>query len=715
MRSRTGAGAATASRQHNSRRALSLSAPLAHRLVQVCPLALGARRRDDWWSRPAAWRRSFATAASGDDTKAAAASAPTPAPSAAVTARKEEKKAKDKLASVYESGAPTNTQIMKALLQHMWPEGRADLKVRVAVAMSLLVGSKLINIQVPFFFKSIVDDLNADAVVLAAAGVPMSMLIGYGVARSTSAGFQELRNAIFATVAQGAIRSVARNVFEHLHNLDLTFHLNRQTGALSRIIDRGGRSIDFVLRAMVFNVVPTLFEIGLVAGILGTKFGASYAAITIGTLTAYSVFTIGITQWRTKFRKDMNRLDNEASSKAVDSLINYETVKYFNNEAFEADRYDESLAGYQQAALKTQTSLSLLNFGQNAIFSLGLTAAMVMTANGIVSGDMTVGDMILVNGLLFQLSVPLNFVGSVYREVRQALIDMEAMFALRAQDTQIDNAEDAVEFTPRGGEIVLEGVDFSYSPELPLLQGLDVSIKAGHTVAVVGSSGCGKSTILRMLYRFYDVQGGAVRVDGQDVRDVTLQSLRANIGVVPQDTVLFHDTIFHNIHYGNLQATEEEVYAAAKLARIHDAVERMPKGYNTVVGERGLKLSGGEKQRVAIARAILKDAPILLCDEATSALDTTTEQEIMASLREIGRDRTTILIAHRLSTVQDSDEILVMDAGRVVERGTHDDLLRAQGRYAEMWATQAAAAQGEVLDADSVEGRGNGDVPEAKA
>lgn len=592
----------------------------------------------------------------------------------------------------------------RTMAAHVWPQGHTDLKVRVVAALGLLVTSKLVNIQVPFLFKGIVDDLNTADVATVALAVPMGMLISYGVARSTAAGAQELRNAIFATVAQKAIRQVARDVFVHLHNLDLTFHLNRQTGALSRVIDRGGRSIDFVLRAMVFNVVPTIFEIVLVASILGNKFGTPYALVTVGTLAAYTTFTIGITSWRTKFRKDMNRLENEASSQAVDSLINYETVKYFNNEEFEANRYDVSLGGYQQAALKTQTSLSMLNFGQNVIFSAGLSAAMILGAQGVRSGTMSVGDLILVNGLLFQLSVPLNFVGSVYREVRQALVDMEAMFALRGHESKVADEPSAAEFIPRGGEIVFDNVDFSYTPDLRLLRKMSLTVPAGHKIAVVGPSGCGKSTIVRLLYRFFDTESGTVSIDGQDVRKVTLSSLRKAIGVVPQDTVLFHDTIFHNIQYGNLEASEEEVYEAARLAQVHDAIMRMPRGYDTIVGERGLKLSGGEKQRVAIARAILKDAPILLCDEATSALDTTTESEIMASLHRLAENRTTILIAHRLSTVQDADQILVMGGGSVVESGTHDELLAMNGRYAAMWNQQRAAALGDgEFDTDQEE------------
>ena len=601
--------------------------------------------------------------------------------------------------------AATAKQIITVLLRSLWPEGKTNLKVRVLVAIGLLVGAKLVNIQVPFFFKNIVDtmtDLGKDISKqdVAMVAVPLAMIIGYGVARSTAAAFQELRNAIFATVAQQAIRKLARRVFEHLHKLDLGFHLNRQTGALSRVIDRGSRSINFVLNSLVFNIVPTVLEIGLVTGILTAKFGVEYGIATLATLSVYVGYTVSITQWRTQFRRDMNELENRASSKAVDSLINYETVKYFNNEEYEANEYDKSLKGYQQASLKTQTSLSLLNFGQHLIFSAGLTGVMYLAANGILDGSMTVGDLVLVNGLVFQLSVPLNFVGSVYREVRQSLIDMEAMFALQNRPSSVTEVPGASDLKVNGGNIRFEGVDFAYTPERQIVDDLSLEIPAGATVAVVGPSGCGKSTLIRLLYRMFDSQSGSILVDGQPLAECTLDSIRKSIGVVPQDTVLFHDTIFHNIHYGNLAATPEQVYEAARMARIHDAVMRMPDGYDTRVGERGLMLSGGEKQRVAIARAILKDAPILLCDEATSALDSPTEVEIMASLKALAKDRTSIFIAHRLTTIQDADQIVVMDGGRIVETGKHDELLRKRGKYHDMWQQQQRAALGGDDDDD---------------
>ncbi|EQC31237.1 ATP-binding cassette, subfamily B (MDR/TAP), member 7 [Saprolegnia diclina VS20] len=585
----------------------------------------------------------------------------------------------------------TSKEIVTSLAGYLWPEGNGAearaVKGRVALSLGLLVSAKLINIQVPFLFKELVDVMGTTTPEVAAA-LPVSLVLGYGLGRFSANAFQELRNAIFAKVAQGTIRQVARNVFEHLHGLDLKFHLDRQTGALSRTIDRGSRSIDFVLRSMLFNVAPTALEIGLVSSIMAYQFGWEYAAVTLGTLTAYTGFTVGVTQWRTEIRRRMNKLENEAGGKVIDSLMNYETVKYFNNEKHEADRYDVVLRNYQDASLKTQTSLSFLNAGQNAIFSAGLTGIMYMAAQGIVDGTLTVGDLVLVNGLLFQLSIPLNFIGSVYREVRQAVIDMEAMFALRAVQPKILPGASTFENLTTPKEIIFENVHFAYREDRPILNGTSFGVTAGKTTAIVGSSGSGKSTILRLLYRFYDVQSGTIRIDGHDIREMDMDGLRRAIAVVPQDTVLFNESIYYNIHYGNLKATKEQVIQAAKVAQIHDAIERFPEGYETKVGERGLKLSGGEKQRVAIARAMLKDAPILLFDEATSALDSETEFEIVREFKAIGLNKTTVIIAHRLSTIQDSDEILVMDAGRVVERGTHVELLAKEGKYSEMWHRQ---------------------------
>jgi ABC-type transport system involved in Fe-S cluster assembly fused permease/ATPase subunit len=597
-----------------------------------------------------------------------------------------------------------------------------------------MVGGKVLNIQVPFIFKDIVDRLNvtaegAEAVLLT---VPLALLLGYGLARSSAAGMQELRNAVFSFVSQRAIRRVADGVFRHLHSLDLRFHLDRSTGAVSRVLDRGNRSIAFVLSSLVFNVVPTALEIALVAGILAAKCGVAYAGVTLGTIASYVAFTVGITQWRTQFRKDMNKAENDASSRVVDSLINYETVKFFRNEEHEAREYSRLLRAYQDASIKTQTSLSALNYGQNIVFAAGLTAMMVMAAQDIVAGTMTVGDLILVNGLLFQLSVPLNFIGSVYRDLRQALIDMENMFALRNTDADVQEVPNAPPLallsapssphTGNGSVDSLEGitnpvvrralesvppvpgavgtlsfsdVTFHYpdAPSRDILKHLDLVVPAGRTVAVVGPSGCGKSTLVRLLFRFFDTQGGSVTVDGQDVKGVTLHSLRGAMGVVPQDTVLFNDTLYHNIAYGDLRATIQQVGAAADMAQLTAAVSRMPDGFATAVGERGLKLSGGEKQRVACARVMLKNAPILLADEATSALDTATEAGIMTALKRLSQDRTSLLIAHRLSTVKDADLIYVLEDGAVVEAGQHDSLLRQGGLYANMWNLQLQSAR----------------------
>ncbi|RHY28570.1 hypothetical protein DYB32_005874 [Aphanomyces invadans] len=585
------------------------------------------------------------------------------------------------MATPVEPKATSSKEILTTLAAYLWPEGTSKealaVKSRVVVSVGLLVAGKLINIEVPFLFKELVDVMGPSTSSEAAlVAVPVSLVLGYGLARFSANAFQELRAAVFAKVAQGTIRQVGRRVFEHLHTLDLRFHLNRQTGALARTIDRGSRSIDFVLRSLLFSVVPTALEIGLVSGIMAHNFGWEYAAITVGTLTAYTGFTIVVTQWRTDIRRRMNKLENQASGHVIDSLMNYETVKYFNNEAHEASKYDATIKQYQDASLKTQTSLSFLNAG-------------------IADGALTVGDLVLVNGLLFQLSIPLNFIGSVYREVRQSVVDMEAMFALQAVPSSIPppsftKSATSVERTPK--TITFDNVSFGYRPGQPILNGMSFTVPAGRTIAVVGSSGSGKSTILRLLYRFYDADDGRVLVDGVDIRDVPIDDLRHLIAVVPQDTVLFNDSIAYNIGYGNLNATRDDVVHAAKVAQIHDSIEQFHDGYDTRVGERGLKLSGGEKQRVAIARAMLKDAPILLFDEATSALDSETEHEIVKQFKAIGLHKTTVIIAHRLSTIQDADEIVVLDKGHVIERGTHLDLVdRPGGKYAEMWYRQQHA------------------------
>ncbi|KAM5146632.1 iron-sulfur clusters transporter ABCB7, mitochondrial [Mantella aurantiaca] len=591
-------------------------------------------------------------------------------------------------------------KILKAMFSHVWPKDRPDLRARVAISLGLLTGAKGMNIMVPFMFKYAVDNLNevsgnvlnlADAPNTVAT-VATAVLIGYGVARASSALFNEMRNAVFGKVAQSSIRRIAKNVFLHLHNLDLGFHLSRQTGALSKAIDRGTRGISFVLSALVFNLGPTMFEVFLVSSILYYKCGAQFALVTLGTLGAYTAFTIGITQWRTKFRIEMNKADNEAGNAAIDSLLNYETVKYFNNEKYEAERYDGYLKIYENSSLKTTTTLALLNFGQSVIFSMGLTGIMVLASKGILAGNLTIGDLVMVNGLLFQLSMPLNFLGTVYRETRQALIDMNTLFTLLSIDTKIKNKDlaPALVVTPQTANIIFEDIYFEYLEGQKVLNGVSFEIPAGKKVAIVGGSGSGKSTLIRLLFRFYEPQKGNIYVAGQNLQDVSLESLRKAIGVVPQDAVLFHNTLYYNLMYGNINATPEEVYEVAKLAGLHDAILRMPHGYNTQVGERGLKLSGGEKQRVAIARAMLKNPPIILYDEATSSLDSITEENILSSMRDMVRHRTSVFIAHRLSTIVDADEIIVLDKGKVAERGTHFGLLESPSSlYSELWHTQS--------------------------
>jgi ATP-binding cassette, subfamily B (MDR/TAP), member 7 len=574
------------------------------------------------------------------------------------------------------------TEVLKTFAKHLWPED-SGLRKRVVLAVGLLITSKLLNIQVPILFKQIIDALSVTNTDLAVV-IPAAILIGYGAARAGSALFQELRNTVFSHVSQQAIRKIATQAFLHLHNMDLSFHLSRQTGGLSRAIDRGTRGISFVLTAMLFNIAPTILEISLVCWLLSSYFGPQYAWVTAGTIAVYTIFTFAITQWRTRFRKEMNNLDAQAASVALDSLINYETVKYFNNEKLEVDRYSKVLEQYDQAALKTQSSLSILNFGQNFIFSAALVGIMAMASQGIVDGTMTIGDLVMVNGLLFQLSLPLNFLGSVYRELRQSIVDMDAMLGLLKLQPAIIEKPSAPALALHGGEIEFKQVQFGYHDEKDILKGVSFKVPARSKVAIVGTSGGGKTTLLRLLYRFYDVDNGAIAVDGQDIRDVQLDSLRKSIGVVPQDMVLFNDTIYYNLSYGNPSATKDEIEAAAKLALIHDAIMKMPDGYQTQVGERGLKVSGGEKQRICLARALLKNPQILILDEATSNLDAENEDLVQKALDNAMAGRTVLMISHRLKTVHNADHIIVMDAGLVAEEGTHDQLVARKGVYSRL-------------------------------
>ncbi len=592
------------------------------------------------------------------------------------------------------TGPRNDFKTIGTLSKYLWPADRPGLRARVVVAVALLIAAKATSVVVPFFYKYAVDALSVEGAAVVV--VPIAFLIAYGLARVMAQAFGELRDAVFAKVGQRAVRQAGLATFTHLHTLALRFHLDRKTGGISRAIERGIKGIEFVLNFTLFNILPTLFEVLLVCAVLWTLYNAWFAALTFVTIAGFILWTLTVTEWRIKFRRIMNKTDSEAHSKAVDSLLNYETVKYFGNEDHEGRRFDGALRRYEQAAVKSKTSLSLLNIGQGLIVSAGLTGVMIMAGYGVRAGSMTIGDFVLVNSYLIQVYMPLNFLGFVYREIKQSLTDMEAMFALGNEVAEIRDRPDAPALGITRGEIAFEDVTFAYDPRRPVLGGVSFRVPAGGTVAIVGSSGAGKSTISRLLFRFYDVGTGRIVIDGQDIRDVTQASLRAAIGIVPQDTVLFNDTVYYNIAYGNPRATPTEVEAAARHARIHDFVVAQPDGYQTVVGERGLKLSGGEKQRVAIARTILKEPRILLFDEATSALDTRTEKEIQESLREVSEGRTTLVIAHRLSTVVDADEIVVLESGRIAERGSHLRLLAQGGRYAEMWARQQEAAQAQA-------------------
>ncbi|MCC6863887.1 MAG: ABC transporter ATP-binding protein/permease [Rhodobacteraceae bacterium] len=590
-------------------------------------------------------------------------------------------------------------QTIRRVLPYLWPKGESWVKRRVVISLVMLVLAKIISVSTPFFYKEAVNVLAGDkptgAVLIGLTSVGLT--VAYGLARLGNTAFQELRDAIFVRVGQRALRKLALETFEHIHALSMRYHITRKTGGLSRIIERGVKGVDFLLRFMIFSIGPLILELGMVAAIFAVVFGWKYAVVVIVVITIYVIFTFRVTEWRVKIRREMNNQDTDANQKAIDSLLNYETVKYFNAEKREAARYDVSMARYETAAVKTGQSLSFLNGGQAFLITTGLVVVMVMAAQGVEAGKLTVGDFVMVNAYMIQITMPLNFLGTVYREIRQALVDMGEMFGLLSQPAEVVDAPDAKPLILRGGAVEFEDVHFGYDEARPILKGISLSVAAGQRVALVGPSGSGKSTIARLLFRFYDVTGGAVRIDGQDVRDVTQTSLHAEIGIVPQDTVLFNDTVFYNIAYGREGASQSEIQAAARAAKIHDFIVSLPEGYETKVGERGLKLSGGEKQRVGIARTLLKNPSILILDEATSALDTQTERDIQDSLWEMGQGRTVITIAHRLSTIADADLIVVLEAGVIVERGTHDELLENSGRYAAMWARQSTEEEEATL------------------
>jgi ATP-binding cassette, subfamily B, heavy metal transporter len=580
----------------------------------------------------------------------------------------------------------TLKRLLPYLLEYKW---------RVAAALAFMVGAKVANVGVPILLKELVDAMSfkpgsAQAMLV----VPVGLLLAYGLLRLSTSLFTELRELVFAKATQGAARSIALKTFEHLHALSLRFHLERQTGGMTRDIERGVRGIESLISYSLYSIIPTLIEVTLVLTILAVKFDVWFAIITIAALALYITFTVLITEWRTKFRKEANEFDSAAHTKAVDSLLNYETVKYFNNEQFEANRYDESLEKLRKARLKSQTTLSMLNTGQQLIIAVALVGMLWRATQGVVDGRMTLGDLVMVNAFMIQLYIPLNFLGVIYREIKQSLTDLDKMFVLMEKEREVADDPAAVPLQLTASPSVrFVNVNFAYEASRPILHDVSFEIPAGKTVAVVGASGSGKSTLARLLYRFYDIQDGSIQINGQDIRSLTQSSVRESIGIVPQDTVLFNDTVEYNIAYGKPGSTTTQVHEAARAARIHDFISATPKGYGTMVGERGLKLSGGEKQRVAIARTLLKNPPILIFDEATSALDTTNERAIQAELQGVSANKTTLVIAHRLSTVVDAHEILVLDAGRILERGTHADLLAQQGRYAAMWALQQSASE----------------------
>ena len=581
--------------------------------------------------------------------------------------------------------AASDWMTLRKLFPYLW-----EYKWRVMAALSFMVGAKLANVGVPLLLKELIDAMTPQPTgAQIALVVPLALLVGYGLLRLSVSGFTELRELVFAAATQGAARKIALQTFEHLHNLSLRFHLERQTGGMSRDIERGVRGIESLITYSLYSIVPTLIEVVLVLSILGVKFDKWYAIITLTALALYIYFTVTVTEWRTQFRKQVNEFDSSAHTRAIDSLLNYETVKYFGNEAFEASRYDESLNKLRRARIKAQNSLSALNMGQQLIIAIALVAMLWRATEGVVQGRMSLGDLVMINAFMIQLYIPLNFLGVIYREIKQSLTDLERMFMLLEKNREVADTENAhILQLNRPPEVRFEDVHFAYEADRPILHGISLIIPAGKTVAVVGPSGSGKSTLARLLFRFYDVQQGAIRIDGHEIRQLTQDSVRKAIGIVPQDTVLFNDTVYYNIAYGNTRASREQVEDAARSARIHDFIASTPLGYETMVGERGLKLSGGEKQRVAIARTLLKNPAILIFDEATSALDSSNERAIQTELREAAHNKTTLVIAHRLSTVVDAHEILVLDAGHIIERGTHAQLLAAEGRYAQMWSLQ---------------------------